>query len=130
MSGDKWVLESVAMAIHEEQLSEHGGLSGVRDIKLLNSALAKPQNLLSCETPDIGALASAYGYGIARNHPFNDGNEPTAFVVMELFLMLNGYELTADDASCVITMLTVASGDISEDDFAVWIRNHLIKRDK
>lgn len=123
-----WILESVAIAIHEEQLAEHGGLSGARDIKLLQSALARPQNTLSYETPDIAALAASYGYGIARNHPFNDGNKRTAFVVTELFLLLNGYDLIATDESCVTTMLKVASGDISENEFAVWIRANIAKR--
>lgn len=128
MKSYKWILESVAKSIHDEQLSEHGGLSGTRDIKLLQSALARPQNLLSYGDPDIFELASSYGYGIARNHPFNDGNKRTAFVVTELFLVLNGYDLIADDTSCVLTMLKVASGDISEEEFAAWIRAHVMKR--
>lgn len=123
-----WILESVAVAIHEEQLSEHGGLSGARDIKLLQSALARPQNILSYGAPDIAELAASYGYGIARNHPFNDGNKRTAFVVTELFLMLNGYDLIASDESCVTIMLKVASGDITEDEFASWIRANIVKR--
>ncbi len=128
MSDYIWILESVVHAIHDEQLAEHGGLTGARDIKLLQSSLARPQNLLSYEHPDIASLAASYGYGISRNHPFNDGNKRTAFVVTELFLMLNGYELSADDASCVLTMLSVASGNTTEDDFAAWIRAHIIKR--
>ena len=125
-----WILDSVAKAIHEEQLVEHGGLTGARDIKLLQSALGQPQNLLAYGSPDIADLAAAYGYGLAQNHPFNDGNKRTAFVVVELFLNLNGHDLTADDASCVLTMLKVASGDISEEEFAAWIRVHIIKKDK
>lgn len=124
----KWVSETLAKSIHDEQLAEHGGLSGARDIKLLQSAMSRPQNLLAYGDPDIAALAAAYGYGIARNHPFNDGNKRTAFVVTELFLALNGYELGADDSSCVLTMLSVASGDISEDEFAAWIRAHIAER--
>lgn len=124
-----WILESVARAVHEEQLVEHGGLMGARDMKLLQSGLARPQNLLGYGSPDVADLAAAYGYGIARNHPFNDGNKRTAFVVTELFLNLNGYELTADDASCVLKMLKVASGEISEEEFAAWIRASLIKKD-
>ena len=125
-----WVLESVALAIHEEQLLEHGGLSGARDIKLLQSALARPQNLISYGSPDIAELAAAYGYGIARNHPFNDGNKRTAFVVTELFLVLNGYDLNANDESCVVIMLGVASGDVSEVEFADWIRANIVPRKK
>lgn len=122
-----WILESIAHAIHDEQIAEHGGLPGTRDITLLQSALAHPQNLAEYEDPDIADLAACYGYGIAKNHPFNDGNKRTAFVVTELFLMLNGYELTADDAACVLTMLKVADGSITEDEFAAWIRKHIEK---
>lgn len=122
-----WILESVVHAIHDEQIAEHGGLPGTRDIALLQSALARPQNSFQYDKPDIAALAASYGYGIAGNHPFNDGNKRTAFVVMELFLYMNGYVLTADDASCVLTMFAVAGGTISEDDFAAWIRGHLEK---
>tara|TARA_R110002095_G_scaffold206687_1_gene190939 strand:- start:2121 stop:2510 length:390 start_codon:yes stop_codon:yes gene_type:complete len=121
----KWILESVAHAIHDAQLAEHGGLPGARDITLLQSALGKPQNLENYESPDIAALAASYGYGISRNHPFNDGNKRTAFVVVELFLMLNGYELTADDGACVLTMLDVASGSMTEEAFASWIRENI-----
>ena len=123
----KWILESVVHAIHDEQLAEHGGLQGVRNLSLLQSALGRPQNLAAYGTPDIAALAASYGYGMSRNHPFNDGNKRTAFVVAELFLMLNGYELKADDGACVLTMLDVASGDISEEAFAFWIKDNIRK---
>ncbi len=128
MTSFVWVLESIVHAIHNEQLAEHGGLQGVRDITLLQSALARPCNLLSYGTPDIAALAASYGYGIARNHPFSDGNKRTAFVVTELFLNINGYELIADDASCVLMMLKVASAEVSEDEFAQWLRAHIQTR--
>ncbi len=121
----KWILESAVHAIHDEQLAEHGGLQGTRDLTLLQSALARPQNLSNYGEPDIAELAASYGYGISRNHPFNDGNKRTAFVVVELFLMLNGYELVADDGACVLTMLDVASGDITEEAFASWIRDNI-----
>lgn len=124
----KWILESVVHAIHDEQLAEHGGLQGVRDITLLQSALARPQNLAAYGQPDIAQLAAFYGYGISRNHPFLDGNKRTAFVAVELFLILNGHELIADDAACVLTMLDVASGNITEEAFANWIRNNIKKR--
>lgn len=120
-----WILESVVHAIHDEQLAEHGGLQGTRDITLLQSALGRPQNLEAYETPDIAAVAASYCIGIAKNHPFNDGNKRTAFVVMELFLLLNGYELTADDGACVLTMLNVADGALSEDALASWIRDRI-----
>ena len=121
----KWILESAVHAIHDEQLAEHGGLQGTRDLTLLQSALARPQNLSNYGEPDIAELAASYGYGISRNHPFNDGNKRTAFVVAELFLMLNGYELVADDGECVLIMLDVASGDITEEEFASWIRDNI-----
>ncbi len=123
-----WIDAAVLRAVHEEQLAEHGGASGTRDEGLFESALARPENLAAYGAPDIAALAAAYGWGLARNHPFVDGNKRTAFVATELFLMLNGFELTADDASCILTMLTVAAGDMSEDAFAAWIRAHLQPR--
>ena len=121
----KWILESIVHAVHDEQLAEHGGLQGTRDLTLLQSALARPQNLASYGEPDIAELAASYGYGISRNHPFNDGNKRTAFVAVELFLMLNGFELVADDGACVLTMLDVASGNITEEAFASWIRDNI-----
>ena len=119
-----WILEEVVYAVHSEQLAEHGGLEGVRDAALLESALARPQHLAHYENPDpdLADLAAAYGYGLARNHPFYDGNKRTAFVIVELFLMLNGHQLIASDEACVLKMLSVASGACSEAEFAAWIR--------
>jgi death-on-curing protein len=114
----------VLYAVHEEQLTEHGGAAGVRDAGLFESALARPQNLALYEKPDAAGLAASYGFGIARNHPFIDGNKRTAFVAAELFLDLNGFELLADDADCVMTMLAVATGEMDEATFAEWIRRH------
>ena len=125
MTSYKWILESVVHAIHDEQIAEHGGLQGSRDITLLQSALGRPQNLANYDDPNIAELAASYGYGIARNHPFNDGNKRTAFVVVELFLILNGYELVADDGACVMMMLDVASGEVTEEAFASWIKDHI-----
>jgi death-on-curing protein len=122
-----WVELSVIRAVHEEQLAEHGGASGVRDAGLLESALAKPLHLVSYGEPDVADLAAAYGFGLARNHPFIDGNKRTAFVAVELFLALNGQLLMADDATCVLTMLALASGELSEAGFAHWIRKHSTK---
>jgi len=119
-----WIEEAVVWAVHEAQLAEHGGSAGVRDSGLLASALARPLNLAAYREPDVAALAAAYGYGIARNHPFIDGNKRTAFVCTELFLMLNGANLTADDANCVATMLALAAGDLAEADFAAWLRSY------
>jgi death-on-curing protein len=120
-----WVEEAVVLALHEEHLEEHGGAVGIRDRGLLESALFRPQNLADYGEPDRAALAAAYGFGIAKNHPFMDGNKRTAFTVTELFLVLNGYELMADDASCVVTMLKLAEGSLSETAFADWIRANI-----
>ena len=119
-----WLDPRVLLAVHEEQLAEHGGAAGTRDLGLFESALAKPKNLAVYGDPDAAALAASYGCGIARNHPFIDGNKRAAFVAVELFLWLNDVELTADDQDCVMTMLAVASGTLNEADFADWIRQH------
>ena len=112
MSQWVWIEESVVWAVHEAQLAEHGGSAGVRDAGLLKSALARPLNLLAYGEADASTLAAAYGFGIARNHPFIDGNKRTAFVCAELFLALNGYVLSASDADCVSTMLALAAGEL------------------
>ena len=119
-----WLLRAVVEAIHDEQIAEHGGGEGLRDAGLLESALDRPRNLAAHGAPDMAALAAALGYGIARNHSVTDGNKRTAFVAVELFLELNGQALTADDADCVLVTLRLAEGSISEDEFAVWIRDH------
>lgn len=124
MSGWVWIEESVVWAVHEAQLAEHGGGAGVRDAGLLKSALARPQNLAAYGEPDGADLAAAYGFGVACNHPFIDGNKRTAFVCIELFLALNGFTLTASDADCVATMLALAAGDLAESELAAWIRTH------
>jgi death on curing protein len=118
----RWIEESVVWAVHEAQLAEHGGSAGVRDAGLLQSALARPENLAAYGQPDVIDCAAAYGYGIARNHPFIDGNKRTAFVCTELFIVLNGWVLLADDFSCITTMLALAAGDIDEAAFAAWLR--------
>jgi len=121
-----WVLESVALAIHEAQLAEHGGISGVRDAGLLSSAMARPQNLAAYgDRPDATDLATAYAFGLSRNHPFLDGNKRTAFVVMELFLNLNGWTLKADEAECISTMLSLGAGDLPEKNLATWLRSQM-----
>ena len=119
---------AVLRAVHDEQLLEHGGAAGVRDDGLFESALARPEHLAHYGTPDLAELAAAYGYGLARNHPFIDGNKRTAFVAVELFLELNGASLVADDASCVLTMLALASGTLDEAAFASWVRTHMRRR--
>ncbi len=119
-----WIATEVLYAVHEEQLAEHGGLGGLRDANALESAVARAEQLAHYGAPDAADLAAAYGFGIACNHPFADGNKRTAFVAVELFLALNGFELTASDADCVITMLGVAAGDVEAAAFAQWIRAH------
>jgi len=119
-----WIEESVVWAVHEAQLAEHGGSVGVRDAGLLASALARPLNQVAYGEPDAATLAAAYAFGIARNHPFIDGNKRTAFVCAELFLALNGYQLQAEDANCVSTMLALAAGDLPEAEFAAWLRTN------
>jgi len=120
----------VVVAIHEEQLAEHGGGAGVRDPGLLDSDLSRAPNRAAYGEPDVAELAAAYAYGIARNHPFVDGNKRTAFVCAELFLALNGWELTATDPDCVVTMLALAAGDIDEASYAAWLRAHSRPRER
>jgi death on curing protein len=118
-----WLDREIVLAIHEEQLAQHGGGVGIRDEGLLDSALARPRNLAAYDPEaDIAALAAAYAFGIARNHPFIDGNKRTAYVAMELFLVEHGLLLTAEDGDAVLTFLALASGDLDEDRLAAWIR--------
>jgi death on curing protein len=124
-----WIDPRAINAIHEEQLAEHGGGAGLRSQALLESALARPANLAAYYQPDAADLAASYAVGIAKNHPFVDGNKRTAFVALELFLALNGHELVADDLSCVTTMLAVAAGDIDEPTLADWIRANVVGKD-
>jgi death-on-curing protein len=127
VSNDGWIWLDAAVlrAVHEEQLAEHGGAAGIRDAGLFESALSRPRHLAAYGAPDVAELAAAYGFGLARNHPFIDGDKRTAFVAIELFLVLNGAALHADDADCVMTMLALASGDLDEAQLASWVRKHL-----
>jgi death on curing protein len=127
MSRWVWLNKAVIIAVHEAQLAEHGGGTGVRDPNLLQSALARPENLAAYGEPNASDLAAAYGFGISRNHAFIDGNKRTGFVAAEMFLLLNGYQLVAEDAQCAITMLAVSAGDITEVEFAAWIRQYANK---
>jgi death on curing protein len=123
-----WLDGDVLRAVHDEQLAEHGGAAGVRDLGLFESALARAPNLAHYGSPDVAELAAAYGFGLARNHPFIDGNKRTAFVALELFLQCNGHQLLAEDANCVVTMLAVAEGTLDEAALAQWIRQHAVPR--
>jgi len=120
-----WVHVRTAMAAHDEQLAAHGGGQGVRDVRLLESAMARPVNLAAYGTPDAADLAAGYAYGIARN-PFVDGNKRTAAVVSETFLNLNGLELGATDAEIVVAFLALAAGELSEEELADWFRTRIV----
>ena len=122
-----WLLEETITAIHHRQIAEHGGSEGLRDEGLLLSALARPQNLLAYgePAPDLASLAAAYAYGIARNHPFVDGNKRTALVAARTFLILNGVDLEATQDDKVLTFLSLAEGVISEEELADWIRKRI-----
>ena len=114
-----------ALAAHLEQLAEHGGGDGIRDPGLFESAMARPQNLAAYEEPDAAALAASYAFGIARNHPFIDGNKRTALVVSELFLAKNGLIVESGDAETLVAFLALAAGELSEDELADWFRERI-----
>ena len=122
----KWLTADSVLAMHARQLAEHGGGMGVRDEGLLLSALQRPQNKASYETPDVADLAAAYAYGIARNHPFVDGNKRTALVASRSFLLINGYQIGASKEDRLNTFLALASGDLSENQLEIWFKKHLI----
>ena len=119
-----WITEAVILAIHDEQLAQHGGAAGLRDAGLLKSALARPNQRAAYADPDLAELAALHGLAIAQNHPFIDGNKRTALVALELFLALNGHALGASDADAVLAVLAMAAGTISDDDFTAWVRRH------
>jgi len=121
----RWVGSEAAKAIHEEQLAEWGGGTGTRDEGGLLSALVRPQNLAAYGEPDAAALAAACAFGVCRNHPFVDGNKRTAWVLARLFLAKNGRELVFDDADATVRMLALAAGELSEDEFAEWLRERV-----
>ena len=120
--GWKWVTIDAVLAIHDRQLAEHGGGSGTRDRGLVESALARPQQLAAYSNPDVAALAAAYAIGIAKNHGFVDGNKRTAWVVCRLFLALNGGDLRFDKVEAVQAVEQVAAGEMVEAEFSEWLR--------
>lgn len=124
----RWVPPEVLMAVHAEQLAEHGGAAGVRDQGLFESALARPQQLAAYGDPDVADLAAAYVHGLVRNHPFIDGNKRTGFVAAQLFLRLNSHRINAPHAECVLTTLALAASEIDAATFAAWLRQHLQSR--
>ena len=118
----------VVDAIHLDQIREHGGLPGLRDEGLLESALARPRHKWTYKKrPDIASLAAAYGFGIVKNHPYRDGNKRVAFLTMVVFLGLNGFDLVATETDVVTTMLTAAAGGCSEAELAKWIRSNIVE---
>ena len=120
----QWIDLSVVLAIHEQQIAEHGGSLGIRDLGMIESALGRPQNLLLYNDPDIFDLAAAYGYGLAQNHGFIDGNKRTAYVATRLFLILNGYDISASAVDKVVTFEKVGKGEIDQAALASWLRSH------
>jgi death-on-curing protein len=124
-----WVTKPVVLAIHDEQIAEHGGLPGIRDIALLESALARPQQLQAYgdPAPDIAALAAAYAFAIAENHAFLDGNKRTSYVVTRTFLVLNGYDVTADEPTRLRVWEQLGRGSMGEDECAEWLRSNIVK---
>ena len=122
-----WINLRVVKAFHDRQINEHGGLAGLRDEGLLLSAWLRPENAYhySDPKPDVAQLAAAYGFGLAKNHPFNDANKRTALIAMRLFLKLNGYDLVASPEDKYKTIIRVAASEISEYELALWIRENL-----
>jgi death-on-curing protein len=123
-----WISKRLALAIHDRQLAEHGGGTGVRDEALLDSALARPQQLFAYgdPPPDLAALAASLAFGLARNHPFVDGNKRTAAVCCEVFIRLNNASLQASDLELYPVYLGLAEGSLGETEFADWLRAHLV----
>ncbi len=121
----RWVSVAGVRAIHNQQLARFGGGEGVRDEGLLLSALARPENLVAYSNPDAAALAASYAFGIARNHPFVDGNKRAALVTAATFLIKNRFELVASESDAVLKIMALAAGELSEDQLADWIRANI-----
>ncbi len=121
-----WLSRELILAVHDEQLAQHGGASGIRDAGLLESALARPANRAAYGDPDIAELAALYAIALARNHPFVDGNKRTAYVALELCLRLNGLRFVVSDAEAAVVMLQLAAGDISDGEFMTWVRQNAV----
>lgn len=125
MDQPTWALKSVVFALHEEQLAEHGGSPGLRDEGLLDSALARPQNLTAYDRPDMSDMAASYAFGLVKNHAFIDGNKRVSLVVTELFLDLNGLQIVATDEEILFKWLALAGGQVDEASLAQWIRERV-----
>ncbi len=124
----KWLGVNAVLVMHEESLAEHGGGAGVRDLGLLESALARPRNAWSFGQDDLVALGALYASGIMRNHPFIDGNKRTGFLAAYSFLYVNGVEIVAEEAEVVVQCLSLAAGEIGEAEFAAWLRENVRRR--
>jgi death-on-curing protein len=120
----RWIPKEALLRLHEISLAQFGGAPGLRDLGLFESALARPENLAAYGQPDFAQLAASLGVGLAKNHPFIDGNKRSAFLAVGVFLRLNGYQLTASQPDATITMFAIAAGDLNEADFAIWIRRN------
>lgn len=120
-----WLDADIALAVHERQLAEHGGIVGVRDVGMLESALARPVSQWAYGEDDHARLAAAYAFGMARNHPFGDGNKRTAWILARLFLRLNGHNLGFDPQEAIATVLALAAGQLTEEELAGWFRDRL-----
>ncbi|MBO9513866.1 MAG: type II toxin-antitoxin system death-on-curing family toxin [Variovorax sp.] len=128
MTSWRRVDQATLVLLHDESLAEHGGAPGLRDEVLLRSALARPLNLVAYGEPDVAALAATYALGLAKNHPFVDGNKRAAFLALGLFLALNGWRLAVGQAEATLTMQDVAAGAMEEQRLAAWIREHFQPR--
>ena len=124
MKEPAWITREECLAIHEMMLAQHGGLAGVRDEGLLESALSKPQNLFAYAKPTHAETAASYAAGVILNHPFLDGNKRTGFMIAVVFLEVNGYELTATEESVLENTLALAAGSLKEKDYADWLKEN------
>ena len=120
----RWLTRRAAISIHLRQIQRHGGGDGIRDEGLLESALARPENLAAYREPTVFELAASYAFGIARNHPFIDGNKRTAFVASVLFLRMNGQQFHAEQAEAAVVFLRLAAGEFAEAELAEWFRRN------
>ena len=123
----RWIADELIFAAHDRQISEHGGRPGIRDINLIESALAKPQNLAAYGEPDAAELAASYAFGLAKNHGFVDGNKRIAWLSARLFLADNGYRLSFAKTEAVRLVEELAAGTVSEKALAAWFRERLTK---
>jgi len=120
----RWLREDVVIAMHGEQIAEHGGSPGIRDAGLLSSALARPQNQVAYGKPSVFNLAAAYAFGVIQNYPFVDGNKRAGFLAAYVFLDLNGWELVASEAEAVSAVMALAIGEMDEAGFSDWLKDN------